>query len=295
VARDPSFSMLYGDLKHGKTADALAAFPTAVYVAAPGALGAAESPWGFPQPKAEDLGSFKEAGEFASKLPAGTIALVVDDATLIADRTAIHYRDVKHLGGFDLWGAVVNTAIKMRDTLRRKGCHVVMTAHSTPPYMEQGARQRGGPAFQGQARKKIPAAADLLLRAEERAGGGPGWPIIYRCGPHPDYLQGSRYNTPDPAPMNLGEILRAAGFVIPRAKGFEWLDKVADGLANALLEPGVISTPEQVKTILARVHAGVLKKFSKDPRHADWALRDGYDRAVLRLAQASQRRGLWGI
>ena len=298
MPHDPCFAMLYGDLKTGKTSDALAAFPGAAYVAAPGALASAESLWGIPEPKAHDLGTFKEIREFGEKLPPGTIALVVDDATLIADRTGIYFRDVKHFGGFDLWGAVLNSAIKMRDSLRRRGIHVVMTSHAGGAYVENGIRHRGGPSFQGQARKKLPAAADLLLRAEQRPGDGFGWPIVYRTAPHPDWLQGSRYGTPDLCPMNLGEILRLAGFKIPRLKGLEWQDEVAGKIAVAVggvLVAGGEGTGEKIKGILAFARDWATKKFSQDQRHVFWALRDGYDRAVLRFAAHSQRNGLWGF
>lgn len=298
MPRDPSFAMVYGDLKAGKTADALSAFPGGVYVAAPGALAPAEALWGFEQPKIHDLGTFKDIREFGEKLSPGTTpGLVIDDATLIADRTAIYYRDVKKLSGWDVWGAVVASAVKMRDSLRRRGFHVVMTAHAGGAFVENGIRHRGGPSFQGQARKKLPAAADLLLRAEARSTPGFGWSMLYRTSPHPDWLQGSRYDTPDFAPMNLGEILRLAGFSIPRLRGLEWQEGLAEALAAKLLaldgEKIVLCDSEKTKAALRRVREYALTKFTKDERHADWAVRDGYDRAVLRNAKAMQRAALW--
>jgi hypothetical protein len=295
VPHDPSFSILYGDLKAGKTADALAAFPAAIYVAAPGALSPATSVWGFAEPKIHDLESFKDIREFGEKLPQGsTTAIVCDDATLIADRTAIYY-EKKGIMGWDLWRAVVSQAIKMRDSLRRRGFHVVLTCHAGAAYIEQGVRRKGGPSFQGQARMKIPAAADLLLRAEARSGAGFGWPYVYRTAPHPDWLQGSRYNTPDSAPMNLGEILRAAGFKIPRLRGLEWQEDFAAALAAKLLTTPGLGSAEYVKTTLSKAHDVALARFTKDEKHAMWAVRDGYDRAVLKIAQAGHRASLWGF
>jgi hypothetical protein len=295
VARDPSFSVLYGDLKVGKTADAIAAFhERAVYIAAPGALGAAESVWGIRIPPYHDLETFKDIRLF-DKFPAGTLAVVVDDATLIADRT-VNILSARGLGGFDLWAAMFRHAIMLRDQLRRKGMHTVFTGHAAPAEVKQGVRLRGGPAFPGQTRTKLPAAADLLLRAESRPdGAGFGWPIVYRTAPHPDWLQGSRYNTPDMAPMNLGEILRAAGFVIPRAKGLEWQEQVANAVANKLLEPGTLADHEKTITVLRYAHDYAMAKFTKERKHADWALRDGHDRAILRLASGAQHTGLWGF
>ena len=243
--RDPSFSILYADLKAGKTSDVLAAFPSAVYVAAPGALAPAESLWGFPCPPREDLETFMDIVKFSRDLK-GISALVIDDATLIADRTANALR-VKGLGGWDLWGAVLSQAIHMRDTLRRRGFHIVFTCHPRTAHMENGVRVRGGPSFQGQCAAKIPAAADFLLRAEPRAGldalgaNAPmiGWTHVYRTGYSPDWLQGSRYNTPDMAPMNLAEILRLAGFTIARLPGLEWQELLVQALAVRLCQVGL--------------------------------------------------------
>jgi hypothetical protein len=320
--RDPSFAIPYGPLKYGKTGDELAAFPGAIYVAAPGALSCAESLWGFPQPKARDLETFSDVRKLAEGNDCnGSIALVIDDATLIADRTVNYYKR-KGLTGWDIYGATNTSAIRMRDTLRRRGMHVVMTCHPLPANTRDGVRHLGGPSFPGQIAAKLPAAADLLLRAEPRPGaamatGGLelgvgqngtalvptapaapssfGWPFVYRTSPHPDWMQGSRYGTPDMAPMNLGEILRLAGFQIPRMKGLEWQENVAQALAQKLIEPPGLGDSARVRDILAKVKDYVLTRFTKTEAHAYWALRDGYDRAVLWTAAAGQRRALWGV
>ncbi len=294
MARDPSFSILYAPLKSGKTADALAAFPGAVYIAAPGALSAAESLWGYEQPKAHDLESFRDVRQFAEKLPSGTVALVVDDATLIADRTVNALKD-RGVSGFDLWAAMFTTAIRMRDSLRRRGIHVVFTCHERGAHMDQGVRVKGGPSFPGQVAQKLPAAADLLLRAEARPGlTGFGWPMVYRTSPHADWLQGSRYTTPDLCPMNLGEILRLAGFAIPRLRGLEWQEKIAEVVAGQIMSKG-IADADHVKATLQAVKDYALAKLSKSEPHVYWALRDGYDRAMFRTANAASRRSMWGV
>jgi len=301
--RDPSFAMLYGELKAGKTADALATFPGAIYVAAPGALSPAEGLWGFAQPPAEDLETFADVQRFGEKCPRAP-ALVIDDASLIADRTVNYYK--ARYSGFDLWGSVFTSAIKMRDSLRRRGMHVVMTCHPAPAETKDGVRHKGGPAFPGQIRAKLPAAADLLLRAESIANGAAGgqllsaapqlfgWPVCYRTARHPDWLQGSRYHTPDRCPMNLREILRAVGFQIPRLPGLEWQDELADAIAGQLGAVG-LADASKIRGVLLRARDFALERLSREPRHVYWALRDGYDRAVLRSAQAGQHADLWKL
>jgi hypothetical protein len=297
MPHDPSFSILYADLKAGKSADALAAFPRGVYIAAPGALAPAESVWNFEPPARHDLETFKDISKFAEGLNGTTVALICDDATLIADRTANYLRR-KGLSGWDLWAAVLSQAIHMRDSLRRRGFHIVFTCHPRTAHVDNGVRVRGGPSFQGQCSEKIPAAADFLLRAEARDGqAGPlsvGWSHVYRTGYSPDWLQGSRYNTPDLAPMNLAEILRLAGYSIPRLPGLEWQEALADALARRLCEVG-LGNAELVKDALERVRDKALRSFTRCEAHAYWAIRDGYDRAVLWNAAAGQRKLLWGI
>lgn len=315
MPRDPSFSILYADLKAGKTADALATFPAGVYVAAPGALAPAEALWGFEAPKRYDLETFEDVSKFAASLTPAHAALIMDDATLIADRTA-GFLARKGLGGWDLWAVVLRQAVHLRDLLRRKGIHIVMTCHPRAAHIENGVRLRGGPSFQGQCATKIPAASDFLLRAEARPGAAGaaagadlglgegqtqsaapraiGWPMVYRTAFHPDWLQGSRYDTPDLSPMNLREILELAGFKVPRLAGLEWQDAVADQFARKLVEVG-LGNATKVAEALARVRDACLSRLTKNEPHVYWAIRDGYDRAVLWTAKAAQRRAMWGV
>lgn len=303
MSRDPSFTIVYGELGVGKTADVLAAFPEGVFVAAPGALAPCRELWGFEPPERHDLASFDEVEKFAASLDNRHVALCIDDATLLADRTAA-VAVKAGLTGYDVWGYVLLSAMRMRDTLRRRGFHVAFTCHPRAAHVENGVRFKGGPSFQGQCAQKIPAASDFLLRAETRGGaahsdllGGPepfGWNQVYRCGWSPDWIQRSRYNTPDYSPMNLGEILRLAGFSIPRMRGLEWQEPIVSALANRLLEAPGLSDPEHVRSALLRVRDFVLSKTSNNSAYAYWTVRDGHDRAVLHVARAAGRQALWG-
>jgi hypothetical protein len=214
---------------------------------------------------------------------------VIDDATLIADRT-VTYLAAKYGRTYDLWGALFSQTVALRDELRRQGCFCVFTAHIVPAEMKSGVRLKGGPAFPGQTRSKLPAAAELLLRAEPREGFG--WKYSYRtASPHPDWLQGSRYNTPDPAPMNLREILLHAGFSVPRLRGLEWMDGFADGLAEAL--QGHLGDAKYMVGLFDQGREQALKE-GIPKQHALWAIRDGFDRAVLQ-ATPPRTESLYGL
>jgi len=294
---DASFTIIYDELKGGKTTDLLAAFPRATWVAAPGALAPAESVWGFKPPARYDLETFRQVSELADRLKPSDIALVIDDATLLADRTADYLMTRKGLSGYDLWGTILIQAVRMRDKLRRKGIHIAFSCHPRHAHMEAGVRVKGGPSFQGQCFLKLPSAADFLLRGEARgeskeANGGVGWPRVYRTGYSPDWMQGSRYATPDMSPMNLGEILRLASYAIPRLPGLEWQELVAEKLAGIL--QGHLDDPEYVQNRLETAKKAILTRNIEEA-HAYWALRDGYDRAVLRQLKGTQRKTMYGV
>ena len=295
--RFPPFSVVYGDLKAGKTLAVLAAYPTSIYIAEPGALAAAESVLGIPEPLAKDLETFDDVTEFALTLKPGQApGIVVDDASLIADRTvaALKVKFRNDSNSYAVWGALFDKAIRLRDTLRRVGMHCAFTCHAVPAETKNGVRLRGGPAFPGQTRQKFPAAADLLLHVEARGGTGLddgvafGWPFVVRTLMDGDWLAGSRYNTPDFSPLNLREILGLAGWKLPRASGLDWQDKVSEVVArNAKLDDA-----DHCRKVFAQARA-FAGKFSKNPAHAEWAIADGYDRAVLRAASVQHRTRLF--
>jgi hypothetical protein len=296
------FGIVYGALKTGKTATTLAAFhERAIYVAAPGALACSENLWGFKVPPYEDLETLTDVLKFVRTLqPGQAVALVVDDATLLVDRTVAALAKIADpKNQYDLWGRLLGIATELRDLLRHLRIHCLLTAHEVAPEVKQGVRLRGGPAFPGQTRSKLPAAADLLLRTELRGGdamfGGSsfGWPVVLRSGQSPDWLTGDRYHvTPDPSPMNLGELFRLAGFPLPRLRGLEWQEKVIERLA-AVFQPQ-LGNAEVVKNIIVQALGQMEAKGYPEP-HALWALRDGYDRAVLLNAQRALRRGIWQL
>ena len=112
---------------------------------------------------------------------------------------------------------------------------VIMSAHESAPTTKDGRFIRGGPKLPGKMPEDFPGVCDIVLRTavdKTRLG----WHGVYRCSiDDPNYVTKDRHGvTPDPAPMNLGEILRFAGYTIQRAPGLEWQEDVVEEVAGML-------------------------------------------------------------
>jgi len=313
--RDPVLGVIYGYPKIGKTCDLGYAFPRAIWIAAPGSTAPLESVCGYAGNPPKDIDSLEEAVAIMAALQKDlkarerVDALVIDDLTLYVDRTirALAPRAVSKGGASDgraLWGLVRLELLNLRDTARRAGLHVFMNAHEQPPRVNNGTRVRGGPALPGAGAELVPAACDVTLRAMPNPQIPVGWKVEYRCTVEDqDYVSGDRYNvTPDHAPMNLGEILRAQGFPIRRHPDMPWQEEIVEKIATAILSD--ISNAEFAKRALAMAYDESIKrqggvgmtKAEVDIREkrAIWTQRDAYDRAILRNAQSKHRRRLFG-
>ena len=75
--------------------------------------------------------------------------------------------------------------------------------------------------------------------------------------------------------MNIAEGLRAAGYVVPYPKGLEWIDKVAQGVSERILESGIEKWPEVLKAAAEKLQG------TKELAHIRWALQDGLHRATI--------------
>lgn len=302
IAEQSAFIIQYGDVKQGKTGDCGFSFPRAKWIAAPGALKPLLGLCGYEPPEKDqhNVESIKDATEIVAKLaPKSFDAVVVDDLTLLVDRTVAKLTK-SGSGGYDLWAAVHAQLLALRETARRCGMHVVLNCHATPPHNNDGTFYKGSLALPGKTLPyKIPAAADLVLHAEPAPAATVsfGWPVLYRCDPaDPTWVTGDRHNvTPDYAPMNLAEILRLIAqvnhnptFAPRRLPGLEWQEKIVEAVALKL--QGVLADDEATGAILKQTFEGCLAKFTKDERHALWAVRDALARATLRLSLSGHRR-----
>ena len=309
IVAQKAFIIVFGAIKLGKTTDVLMSFPRSVFIAAPGALKSSVGVAGFDPPQAavRDLAGLVEVIaliESIGKLPENKRpdAIVVDDLTLFFSREVARLE--KSASGYDLWGIVYRRILNLREAARSVGVHVVFTTHELPPREDKGLRLPGSIALPGKKLPyDVPAAADMVLRAQPLAaeeGSGLGWPVLYRCDPTDvEWRTGDRHNvTPDRSPMNLGEILRLvaresgapAGWAPRRAPGLEWHEPWIESAAGVI----DVSQIPKAREVLRALNAACLKKDA-DPRHAAWAVRDAWDRAVLRHALQSHHTKHFGI
>ena len=278
---DKSVTAIYGPSSIGKTTDLIYSLPTALFLAPPGAMKPAHHVVGFVPASAEATTiedatkRLKEAGK-SGKFD----AVVVDDFSLLAETTVAHLENVRKLSGFKLWGAIRDSVLEFRDTARRCGMHVVLIAHESTPRTVNGTFVRGGPKLPGKLPEDVPTACDTVLRAAHDPT-RKGWHASYRCTvDDPQWVTKDRHGvTPDRAPMNLGEILRAAGYTIPRAPGLEWQEGIVSALANALVQD-----PTNAAAYLAEAQT-MGASHSDNPLHIRWVMRDALDRAALLRAR----------
>ena len=297
----PVLACIYSDSGMGKTAETLFAFPSnACYIAAPGALNCAENLLGVPIPEvgksAFEAKTLDDAVELINtKLQDKKfVALIVDDLSLLVQNTVIFYETHpdprKRLKGFDLWHFILNYTVKFAEAVRHSlGAHVILSAHSQPSHDVRGEFIKGGPMLPGKGAAVIPKHCDLVLRAitnQNRLG----WPRVFQCNNADDGYTTKDRNMvcADEVPMNLAEILRMSGYVIPRYHGLEWQDATVEKLSEMLkVHVGAAGGVDAMKDILRAAQVTIAKKYTTDPRHIAWTLRDAADRAVLKATRNS--------
>ena len=206
--------------------------------------------------------------------------IVVDDFSLLVEQT-VQALEKKHSFG-EMWRALRHQVLAMRDAARvatSKGTHVIFNCHQSPPKTSSGKYVRGGPQLPGQLPEQFAAFADIVTRVKYEATAAP-WKYVLRTGPDAEHISGDRLDIfPDPAPMNIGEALRLAGYDLPRPKGLEWMEKVVVTLSAKVLEEGLI---DWRKTL--RPAAEKLREKHSLP-HVRWAIQDSLHRAVLTNAR----------
>lgn len=215
----------------------------------------------------------------------------IDDFTPIS-ATTIHQLRSKYgdtgRGPYQMWDhydRLVDTIKVYANTL---GIHVFASSHIAQPHQTTNRGfVKGGPDVGGPgAMDTILSTTHVIYKAEPDPARWP-WPAGYRCdNPSATWEFKDRHNVVmGSAPMNLREILRVAGYTLPRYPGMEWQDEWADRVANEVDagRPARDAFTDAVDTLTASgVERGV----------AYWTARDGLCRSELRVRQDPLSRAL---
>jgi len=112
------------------------------------------------------------------------------------------------------------------------------------------------------------------------------WNGIYICSNDRNYATKDRLNICyklKPIPMNLREILYAAGYDLSRHKDLSWQGQAVEAVCAQLKD----STDPQ--GLANTIYDGLLKK-GITPTAAKWTMRDALDRHVIQLALTESNR-----
>lgn len=279
----------YGPAKTGKTLAMVRAFPDALYIAPRGALTCAN--WIGCEVKVVEAGGkigIPEITKIIQKHSANYPAIIVDDFSIIADtEIGACKRAVAGWGAFDNFNKRV---YDMRDAARNADCHVFLTMHEqAPKEVGQEGRKRwvkGCPMVPGwQLPEKLPAMWDFCARVVYDSKVS-GWPYVYQTGPDPDYITGDRLAiTPETFPLNLREVLLAAGYELPRPEQFKKFDALVETVSQDLSQTLAEKRPA-VKAVFSSWQETLLSEV-QNPKHVRWILLDALDRASLRKHNSS--------
>lgn len=285
--KTPAFVCIYARPKAGKTTDCGYSFPTALFLATPGALKPLATTCGYDPESRGQVRYIERLADAVKIMPeakkAGHDAVVADDFSFLVEREWAALE--KKFTGFTLFGKLREEVEAFRDAARYSGLHVIANCWEKPPGIKNGISVRGGPQLHGDLPEKFPALCDLVLRGGTdpmRPGPHKG---VYLCSPNDDaYVMGDRHSIAPPiGPMNLAEILRLAGYDIRRLPEAGWQEPMVDAAAGLILDATTNpqEAAERQRTVLSRV-VDRLSAQGIDGRLIAWTLRDILDRVALR-------------
>ena len=287
----PPFIVTCGPPGSGRTTDIVRAVgSSAVFATAEGALKPVEPVLGtsvmseYPAKTIEDatkalleIKNLRSNGYKGTKLK----WYVADEFSYMADRTwtALEQR----LSGFRLWGVMRKVCLDFRDAAREAGVGVIANCWVADPVTKSSGKfVRGGPQLPSDLPEKFPGIADYIFMCVYDAAIQP-WPWYYRTeGDNNWALKDRDHKTGGRAPMNLGEILRFAGYAAPYPPALQKIAPSIEALAG-----DIGPSPIAVSLPLCEDAYQLLIKHGVDPRHAKWAVGDALARAALRSRHSS--------
>lgn len=269
---------IYGASGIGKSTDSGYTYPHGLFLAAPGSLYSVQSVCGY-TPESVEVNTLMEATELIRKLGDKKTyrAVVIDDFSHLCEKTFSLLEQKK--SGFLLWGALRDAALEFRDAARYARMDVLLSCWEQASKVKDGLKVRGGPQLAGKLPEQIPALCDVVLRATHEPKKRP-WPVVYRCSADPNFVMKDRLDVAvncDPAPMNLGELLRAGGRYIPRL--YDDQEEKVEALSQMFS-----GTQDSSDLDLANEAFKALLASGKSPSEVRWTVRDALDRATIRYA-----------
>jgi len=272
--------LTYGASGSGKTTDCGYSFPNALFLAVPNSLQSIKSVCGY-EPACVDIATIQEAtgiiGEAKAK---GFDSIVVDDFSFLAEKTFASLDRIKDTRL--RWGKLRDVTLEFRNAARYAGVSVIINCwEKAPSTKSDGTFVRGGASLSGKLPEQLPAMCDLVLRCGRDPQRKP-WGGVYHCEFSSQYVMKDRFGVAyemNPCPMNLAEILRAAGVSVSRMKGLEWQEEVVESFSQELQA----SNPSEYTTTVETLFGRLLSE-GIDPKYARWTIRDVLDRTVIRNA-----------
>jgi len=273
---------VYGASGVGKTTCMGYSFPEALFIAAPGALHSIKSVCGY-EPKRAFVSTIAQATTLIEDASKKYRFVVIDDFSFMAEQS-FSVLEAKFSGSnnpYKVWGKLRDEVLAFRDKSRYCGVNVAITCWEQPPKKNaKGAAIRGGPKLSGNLPEAVPALCDVVARGVHEPKRRP-WPAVYRC-----FLDGSwtlkdRFDIItrcDPAPMNMGELLRAAGHDIPRHPDMTKQEDRVESISAAF------SGDDKADIEFAnKIYQQLIEKGVSIPE-TRWTLRDAMDRATIHRA-----------
>lgn len=279
--------MTFGDSGAGKSTDCGYSFPNALYIAAPGALSSIESTCGFSptQTDAQDIADAIERINYQLSIGAEYDAIIVDDFSFLHQRELAKWQEKIRGNNFKPFQMANDAVMQFRDTCRYAGMHIVVNCWERKPSTSGGVFKKGGPLLTGKLGEALPAMFDIVLRCGHEPARKP-WSGVYHCTSDPNWVTKDRFNiaqTLGVSPMNLGEILRAAGYTISRLPELDWQEEIVQNITTQLLE----SDGSSSNAVASEWYTRLLEKV--DHRIARWTVRDALDRSVIQRGLTSAR------
>lgn len=287
-----AFVVKFGVTGGGKSVDDVMSFAgNGAYLAQPGALRGLGTVAAYPQlqDRVIHIENMEQANELLPQLAAaGWGAAILDDASLLMHNSMNaareRFKTVSKGGGEgidrEMWSYLRALVVRAAHTSRWLGIHVIWNCHEQPGFIDPKTREQylAGPDFAWAKLVKIaPHEADLVMRVLKPDPRWKEWDTRCDCNESdPSSYQKDRFDRaiPNSGPLNTAEILRAAGYHIPRPVELGWMEEVAQSISD-MMQQGANEDQARAPWKERLISAGVPLE------HVRWALRDGVHRGRL--------------